>query len=132
VVFLGQRDDVTVACWIFEYLISEVERLSKKFRRDQRTLFGAGHGTNMEDYRYGLAVSIVGTIHKMQTEKDKELRGHSSGTALVIRKRDLIREKYDIKYREPEQFELTDPGAFRKGRDDGSKVSINQPLENGK
>lgn len=130
VAYLGEKDDATVAAWIFEYLTAEVERLSKKFRAQQRKKFGGGgHGTNMEDYRYGLAVSIVGTIYKMQVEKSNELRGHAAGTALVVRKRDLIREKYDIKYRDPEQFELKDPYAFGHGRRDGEKVAINKPLE---
>jgi hypothetical protein len=126
VTYLGQKEDAQVAAWIFEYLVDQVKRLSKKYRAEQRKKFGAGHGTNMGDYREGVVISILATIAEMIAEKETQLKEHTTGTALVVRKKDLIEQKFgETKYGNNKGRSMSDADAYHRGREDGNNVRIN-------
>ena len=129
ITYLGQKEDAQAAAWIFSYLVECIQRLSKKYRTKQRKLFGAGHGTNMDDYRKGIVQEVLFTIGQMIEEKTRQLAEHTSGTALVIRKKDLIENKFgETTYRKPDKWEIQDSGAFLDGINDGKTIRINQAI----
>jgi hypothetical protein len=93
-VFLGEKSDVIVATWVFEYLLDEIKRLSTVFSKD---MDGA---SNVERYsfRKACAIEIANTLRRMLRDKEEAMAGHSTGKDLVIRKRDLVRKKFDVNY----------------------------------
>lgn len=130
VAFLGQKDDAQVAAWIFGYLVEQVGRLSKKYRAKMRKQYGgAGHGTNMGDYREGVVSEILISIRELMAEREHELKGHTTGTALVVVKKDLIEQKFGkTKYKDGKRRGVADAGAYYDGREDGKSVRINQAI----
>jgi len=128
---LGQNEDAQVASWTFHYLVAEIERLSKVYRRQLRKQYGAGHGFNMGDYRDGLVDEILITIREAQEAKDRMEKGHTTGTALVVRKQALIREKFPHagRYSQMKPKSPSDGRAYAQGRQDGKNVRLNQPIQ---
>jgi hypothetical protein len=129
--FLGQTEDATVASWVFQFLVDEVERLSRAYRRKLRKDMGAGHGVNMADYRQGLVNEIQITLRQMKEEKQEELRNHEAGKALVVVKNQLIAQKYNVTYSKRRQYRIRDASAYYQGRADGKKIQIRKTVTNG-
>jgi len=126
--FLGQREDATVAAWVFQFLVDEVERLSKVFRRQLRKERGAGHGVDMGDYRDGLVHEIQVTLRKMREEKEKDLKKHATGQQLVVMKNAMITQKYDVRYKKLKSRQIQDSSAYSRGRTDGQKISLGKKV----
>ena len=129
VTYLGQKDDAQVAAWIFDYLIDQIKRLAKKRRVQLRKQYGAGHGVNMEDYRMGVVHEILRTLAEMKREKEDALKVHSTGTALVVLKGQLIEKKFgETSYGKMDDYGVEDNANYTAGRIDGQKVRINQAI----
>lgn len=129
VTYLGQKEDAQVAAWVYVYLVDQVKLLSKKYRAQMRKQFGAGHGTNMGDYREGITEEILNTLWQMKKEKEAALAEHVTGTALVVRKQDLIEKKFgETEYSKGKSRQLNDANAYYAGKRDGKNVRINPAL----
>ena len=114
--FCGTAHDTEVAGMYFDYLVSVTEGLAKKFdgTRGQRNSF-----------KMGCAMAIVRKTKAIKLEREADLRKASSGTDLVVIKRDLICKKFGLSYSKARTYTISDGGAYHAGKRAGSGVSLN-------
>lgn len=119
--FLGLDNDVLVAAYVLDYLVNEVERLALRHR--QAT--GAGRKA-MNDFRLGATHEIVAMLKRMTEVKQGEENasaGSNDTKALVLAKRDLIKQRYNVKYRTT-SYSYRSSESYQRGREAGAGVSI--------
>ncbi|EED31280.1 conserved hypothetical protein [gamma proteobacterium NOR5-3] len=127
--FVGVDNDVLVATYVHDYLVSEIERLAKRYR--------ASTGSDrraMNDFRLGASVEITRMLKDMAADRHDEadLSGsdsadetekHTAANQLSVLKSNLIREKYNIAY-ESVTYRFRRSASYERGREEGAKVSI--------
>ncbi|MFN2288377.1 MAG: DUF2786 domain-containing protein [Chromatocurvus sp.] len=119
--FLGLDQDALVAAYVLDYLVNEIERLALRHRQST----GAGRRA-MNDFRLGATHEIVLMLKRIEEEKRG---GESAGAppddaqALMVVKRDLIREKYDVKYTRT-SYSYRRSESYEQGREAGAGVAI--------
>ena len=124
--FLGLDQDALVAAYVLDYLVNEIERLALRHRQST----GAGRKA-MNDFRLGATHEIVSMLKRMEEGKRG---GESAGAppddaqpsdaqALMVVKRDLIREKYDVKYART-SYSYRRSESYEQGREAGAGVTI--------
>lgn len=119
--FYGYRTDLAVAKWTFEFLLEQVRRFNREARRQYK-----GQRGLLEDYRAG----VITGIHKVVDEARREKRAAhtSTGTSLVVVKKDAIVKKFgEFRYKSTGNTRV-DPTAWGKGVADGRSVQLNRPL----
>lgn len=124
--FLGEKSDVIVAAWVFDYLLGELKRLGLVYSREM------GGATNVQRYsfRKACAYEISNTLKRMLRDKEAAMAKHATGKALVVCKRSLVREKFHVKYNTGTRNEqYGDRQAAWAGQKAGSKVSIRTGIE---
>lgn len=124
VTFLGERADVIVAAWVFEYLNKEIRRLANNFK--------AEHGVGRREadaFRKGAAVEVNAMLRRMLNEKETELQSHSTGKELMIVKRSLVQQKFNVKYGKAGTMNLGDQFASEMGRRAGRAINIRKGIE---
>jgi hypothetical protein len=123
--FLGVDSDPEVCGYVFDYICSQVELLSAKYKRDNPHLTRA----DTNDYRNGLAAGILQVIREMIREKAEAEREVSTGTELMIVKRDIVAKKFNVKYQNSTRRARANHHRQR-GTQDGSNVRIRQGVGN--
>ena len=126
VTFLGEKSDVIVASWVFDYLLSELKRLGLKFSKD----IGGASNVQRYSFRKACAGEIASTLRRMLRDKEDAMSSKSTGKDLIIRKRDLVRQKFHVNYntRSTRQH-YGDHAAAAAGAQAGRGVSIRQGIE---
>ena len=82
-------------------------------------------------FRRYCAGEVANTVRKMQREKEKELQSHATGTALVIRKRDMIAEKYEVEYSKGGRRRHDDLESALAGQAAGKSISVRKGIQEG-
>lgn len=123
ITFLGDKGDVIVAAWVFEYLMKEIKRHTNNYKKE----YGASNIAT-DSFRKGCASEVANTIMRMTREKEEEVRQHTTGTALVIRKKELIKEKFKVEYSKGNRTRMGDWGAAMAGREAGASISVRQGI----
>lgn len=123
--FYGMQQDVTVAGWMFNYLVTVTKNLCKQFSK-------SGASTKNGDvasYRRGVALGICDGLKRMIAEKlaaEAELEANSpAGFSLMVVKQNAITVKYG-KFNYPKKvIRNRHAEAFGSGMIDGKKVDLN-------
>ncbi len=127
VTFLGEKSDVIVATWVFEYLLGEIKRLGLVYSKE------IGGATNVQRYsfRKACAIEIANTLRRMLREKEADMASQSTGKDLIIRKRDLVRKKFHVNYSTGSAHRggYGDPFAAAAGQQAGRGVNIRKGIE---
>lgn len=126
VTFLGHHADVIVAAWVFDYLIGEIKRLGNAYSKS----IGKATGPQRHSFRVACAGEIAYTLQRMLRDREAEMATHSTGKELVICKRSLVQQKFNVKYKTGgRQQRYGDMTAARAGAEAGRKVSIRTGIE---
>jgi hypothetical protein len=131
--FLGLDQDALVAAYVFDYMVNEIERLALKHRQST----GADRKA-MNDFRLGATHEIVSMLERMESEKrGGEAAGAQPGNAqssdaqaLMVVKRDLIREKYDVRYTST-SYSYRKSKSYERGREAAAGVTIRSGVGRG-
>lgn len=123
--FFGYHTDLQIVSWMMDYLLAEIYRAGK----DHPNIKGI---RGAESFRLGAANIIASRLQALKRERDAAYQQSSSGTALVLRKRDAITEKYgEFGYGKAKNRSKIDPEAYHAGCVAGSKVNLTpNPIEN--
>ena len=123
--FLGQREDAQVAAWVFSYLVEEIQRLAKTYRKTYQP-----ERSQMTDFRNGCSAAIRDTLKRLIDEKDAEFAQSSSGTALVECKSALVAQKYGGDWVNRQRTTQRQNQHAANGYAQGSNVSIRKGVGN--
>lgn len=125
--FYGFKQDVMVAKYTFEYLITTLLKLCDEFKKSSNY---SGR-SSISSYRKGVSSGICYNLDKLAEQKKKENQDSSTGTALVIAKSHAIVEYGgEFKTKESKATDKID-SAFIIGVHHGNDVDINRrALEN--
>ncbi len=126
VTFLGEKSDVIVATWVFEYLLGEIKRLGLKYSRDM----GGASNVQRYSFRKACAGEISSTLRRMLRDKEEAMRGATTGKELVLAKRDIVKKKFGISYStKGRRSHYGDYNAAAAGATAGRGVSIRTGIE---
>ena len=123
--FLGEKGDVIVAAWVFAYLLDELKRLGNVYSKS----IGGATPPQRNCFRNACALEINFTLRRMLREKEEALASHSTGKELVVCKRDLVKQKFNVKYGKSKTTKFSDMAAAAAGAEAGRKVSIRTGIE---
>jgi len=127
--FRGYEVDANVAHMTLDYLLDAVERALSARKRAGN--FPAGRSAAY-DYRVGFATEVSSRVEQLVAEREEEQqRAAGTGTALMVRKREIVRRKcgqdlISSSFHEPGTI---DTDARLAGQTDGAKVSLDQQVE---
>jgi len=116
---LGKKHNIQVSVSMYEYLISTMEKLSKKER-----------GINLNSFRLGFAQAIGQKVNEIINERKKGQNEFDRAcTALVVQEKALVekfmKEKYPNLTRTRSTSSIRDHESFMAGRVAGQSVSLN-------
>lgn len=123
--FLGDKADVIVASWVFDYLLGEMKRLGNVYSKS----IGKATGIQRNSFKTACAGEIATTLRRMLQEKEAMMSAHATGKALVVCKRNLVRSKFKVKYGKAKRQRYGDFGAAQAGAVAGRGVSIRSGIE---
>lgn len=92
--FLGVDDDAQVCAYVFDFLCQQMDILSRRYKNENPWASRA----NTNDYRIGAAQGIVAVIKQMIREKHEAEIQVASGTELMIMKRDVVQQAFNVNY----------------------------------
>lgn len=123
--FSGYQMDVMLCKWVYRFLCETVYRISKEQMK------GMGMSA-AKSFRAGAAGVLQNRLYAMKLERDRELRGDSTGTGLVIydRKEERVEEMYGATQKKPTHTSIGDHNAFHAGRSAAERINIptNRPI----
>jgi len=124
--FCGVRADVTVAAWMFDYLVGQMILSVRHFGAEHRRKTGAAPlKTTSDAYRTGFITALLASLTRLRREKEGEVAAHAAGTALVVVKQQLVAEHFggfECRKVSTTTKPIRDLSAFVAGRADGAKV----------
>lgn len=125
--FYGYTADVTVAKYMFDYLVATINRLAKAYKdTDDYRINGRGVLTT---YRKGVSMGILSQLNKQQAQKTAEQAATVvTGTSLMVVKQQVLAEKFgEAVFKTKKSKTKIDHSAdsFGEGLKDGRKVDIN-------
>lgn len=119
--FYGFRQDVMVARFTFEYLVSTLTRLCAEYKKS-----GAGHMGTMDSYRKGVASGIFGKLKESRLAKEQDNKSNTTGTALVVAKATAVSEFGGEFRTKASRSTTSNSNAFGAGVRDGRSVDVNR------
>jgi hypothetical protein len=121
--FYGYTPDVTMAKFMFDYLVSTNLRMCNEFKKTPAFLIG-GRG-ELSSYRRGVSVGIIRKINDLIAAKKAEMATVSVSTALVVVKQGAITEKFgNVFSRGKAGSYNVRAGSFSQGVRDGKNVDV--------
>jgi hypothetical protein len=124
--FLGVDSDPMVCSYVFDFLCQQMDLLSSRYKKENPDATRA----DTNDYRIGAATGILVVIREMIREKELAEQQASSGTELMVVKRDLVQRKFNVKY--PTRTRKVRHSHHREqGYQDGRRVRIRQGVGSG-
>jgi hypothetical protein len=131
--FRGFESDVKIAISMTRYLTGRVEKFSDDYMKAQTEIHGKRPSRNVADaYRKGMVRRLSVRLAEMSKsrEADEELRT-SSGTSLMIIKKDQVEEHFGVAVYEnkPQKIFGKADFAFGQGHLDADKIAINDMIE---
>lgn len=119
--FIGLDDDAQIASWTLDYLAVQIKQLTQIYRARHRY----ADRRCVNDFRMGAAWSIRAMLEQELALKEARAAANTSGTALMVRKRALIKELYQIEYT-PLFYNQRASDAYYAGCDAGQGVPLRQ------
>lgn len=120
-VFYGVAGDSEVAAEMMRYLVKEVNRLARAFPGDRRA---------KGQFRTGAASALQERLLAIAAERKREFEQTATGTSLVLRKQDVIRQSAGaFRYRSSGRHRVYD--GYSQGRAAGDRISLNKQIRNG-
>jgi hypothetical protein len=83
--FQGVGPDPVVAAEIYKYLVNEVERLAKASVSGRKAI---------NSFKIGAKDTLCRRLRELKAERDAQFAASSTGTALVVRKKDIIEDVF--------------------------------------
>jgi len=127
--FRGFEVDANVARLTLDYLLGEVERALTARKRGGR--FPAGRSAAY-DYRVGFAIEVERRVVLLNAAREREQQAAAgrTGTALVIRKRQVVARECakDLRTSRFRGRGARDASARAAGHDDGARVSLDRQV----
>jgi hypothetical protein len=122
--FIGTKSDVGLCIWYYNFLKIRIARgASTKFHyvKDQKT------------YGLGCVSALRQRLYDMYLKAQEEVRSEQT-KALVVVKNQEVEKRYNELYpnarkTQARKFSMGSSSAFHAGLRDGSKMTINQPIE---
>jgi len=126
--FYGMKQDVMVAGWMFDYLLTQVRQLTKQFAK-AHTAKATKDGA-VASYRRGCALGITSVLEEKVQEKLAEQEAAKAasptGTSLMVVKQNAITVKYGkFDYPKKKSTPHRNAEAYAAGQEDGRNVDIN-------
>lgn len=125
--FCGVKADVTVAGWMFDYLVGQMIAGVRNFTAEHRAKWGAPPDKKAnEAFRHGFVQALLASLRAMRKMKAAELEDHSAGRALVVSKEHAVKEHFgDFTYgTQKKARQISDREAYERGAHAGSKVDV--------
>ena len=118
--FSGYSMDVQLARWVFGYLCQTVHRLAVENYKGKGV-------TTAKAFRSGAGGILQRRLFEIRDARNKENRGDSNGTALVLydKKAQRVAEMYGEQKTKQNKTNVRDQAAFAHGREAGAKININ-------
>lgn len=119
--FLGAESDVKLATYFYKYIRMQIMRRAEKtykLIRDQKT------------YGYGCTVKVIERLEEMYAKR-QEVMTSDSRALMVVKSGDVTKfanERYPSSRTQKPKACAGSYGAYQKGQNDGSKISINQQV----
>ena len=117
--FCGTPEDTQVALMMFDYLVGVTERLAKKFE-------GTRRGRN--SFKMGVVEGILVQCRAIKAEREAELSKATTGTDLVVVKKDLIVKHFNLRYGSGRSYSVGCNSSYNAGYAKGKKVSLNSQV----
>jgi hypothetical protein len=119
--FFGYKVDVELCKWMFDYLVSTINRLAEEYKWSEDYI-NNGRGV-LTDYRRGVSTGITSAIREL--EKQRQAEQTVTGTSLMVVKQDAIVAKFGNVFAVKKATSVNRAGAaFSSGYEDGRKVDI--------
>lgn len=137
--FFGQDQDLAMAEYLFKLIISAMESELRAFKQtDEYRKLGPLAGSKASaaiSFQRGMASRLGRRLMEMKREQDATMRAHSTSTALIVLKDQLVKEafrKEGLKLRSVNTgYRIGNYGAFGAGLKAGDKVNLSRPLNQG-
>ncbi len=121
--FSGYEMDVEIAVWTYKFLCDTVQRLSTQYAKGQ----GA---TTAKMFRLGAGGMLAKRLKEMADEREREQRGASNSTALVLydQKALRVKEMFGETRTSASKQNIRNKEAYFSGQQAGKNIAINRPL----
>jgi len=103
---------------MFDYLVAVTERLAKKFDGSRR---------DRNSFKMGVVFAILDRCREIKAEREEELSKATTGTDLVVVKKDLIIKRFNLSYSAGRSYSVSQ-NAYNAGYAKGKKVSLNSQV----
>lgn len=119
--FLGTRADVTVAKWMFDYLVGAMIAGCRRFQSGPITRTRA----ESDSYRKGFVLALCRALEEERKRRAGEMDSTVSGRALVVAKTAAVAAHFGPEqYQEERSVRASHGDAMRDGMRDGSRVDV--------
>lgn len=125
IAFFGYEVDVSVCCWVYEYLLDCVRRASLQLTDAEALAARVTLRTYRTDFRRGMASELTAMLREAAKRKKQEDQQSSSCTALVIAKRQAVEQKYGAFEYGSRAAKYHSAEAMVRGQIAGRKTNIN-------
>ena len=124
--FFGYQSDVQVGKYMFDYLVATINRLANQYKVTPSYIVGGRSA--LHAYRQGVSMGILSQLNSLVASKKKEVQESTTGTALVVVKRQAITEKYgeSIFGVTKGSSKIRRGDAYASGYRDGKNVDVNR------
>lgn len=134
----GARQDVEVANWLINYLRVQIDKLADAHwqnksllirLRNDRAPYASERTREKNNYRFGLAVSVLERVKEVYGTSEEDVKSASSANALVVLKNQLIRERFPNL---PATIKINQKHseALRRGYRDAEKINVQRIVHN--
>jgi Protein of unknown function (DUF2786) len=132
--FFGQEQDLELISYLFKVIHSAMEHESELFKQEDAYLYAGSRRSATVSFQRGMATRIGQRLREMKQENDAELARHrTTGTALVVLKKQLIEEEWKkegIRLTSARSsYSIRDYSAFGHGQQAGDKVNLSRPIK---
>jgi len=137
--FFGQEQDLELISYLFKVIHAAMEHESEEFKQEDAYLLAGDGGAGSRrsatvSFQRGMATRIGARLRDMKQENDAELARHrSTGTALVVLKKQLIEDEWKkegIRLTSARSsYRIRDYSAFGHGTKAGDRVNLSRPLK---
>lgn len=121
--FIGQKHDVELAVWFFNFLRLNISKKSERLAKSRR-----------ESYASGFIASLRTRLHELKQAQEAAVPQDKKGLVLATMAlvENAVAQKYPAAKTNKVKTSTKDADAFRMGERDGKKQSLSVPISGGK
>lgn len=132
ILFLGAKQDVDVAVYVFSYLVREIERITDAYMKECSGSSLAYQKSQRASYTNGAVTGVAEVLKSEARSKDAAVS--ASGTELVVLKESavakFVKEMHPRLSKVKSNSNLSfQSGAFSQGVNDGKNISIRRGVK---